>query len=57
MSKRQDEAQERDICFRDWFWAEVQRALDDPSPGIPHDTVMSETRAIIDRIAGKQILL
>jgi predicted transcriptional regulator len=42
------EAREHDA----WFRAEVQRALDDTRPGIPHDSVMSETRAIIDRIAG-----
>ncbi len=51
--QRQDEAQELDICFCDWFCAEVQQALDDPSQCIPQDTVISETRAIIDRIAVK----
>ena len=35
--------------------AEVQRALDDSRPGIPHDTVMDKTRAIVDRIAGRKL--
>jgi hypothetical protein len=28
--------------------------MDDPRPGIPHDMVMDQTRAIIDRIVAKQ---
>jgi hypothetical protein len=32
----------------------VQEAIDDPRPGILHDAVMDETRAIIDRIAAKK---
>jgi predicted transcriptional regulator len=46
--QRQREAREHDT----WFRAEVQRALDDSRPGIPHDAVMDDTRAIVDRIAG-----
>jgi len=38
-----------------WFRAEVQRALHDPHPGISHDAVMDQTRAIIDRIARKKV--
>jgi len=34
-----------------WFRARVKEALDDARPGIPHDVVMDETRAIIERIA------
>ena len=30
-----------------WFRAKVQAALDDPRPGIPHDQVMAEMRALI----------
>src|SRR5208337_2241839 len=44
--QRQREAREHDA----WFRAKVQEALDDPRPSIPHDVVMDETRAIIDRI-------
>jgi hypothetical protein len=38
-----------------WFRAEVQRALDDPRPSIPHNAVMDQTRAIIDRITSKKV--
>jgi hypothetical protein len=31
-----------------WFRAQVQEAIDDPSPSIPHDQVMAEVRAILD---------
>ncbi|ANF84478.1 hypothetical protein A7J50_1037 [Pseudomonas antarctica] len=31
-----------------WFRAKVQAALDDPSPGIPHDEVMAEMRELIE---------
>ena len=37
-----------------WFRNEVNRALDDPQPGIPNDLVIAETRAIIDRIAAEK---
>jgi predicted transcriptional regulator len=48
--QRQREARKHDA----WFRAGVQQALDDPRPGIPHDVVMDETRAIIDRIAAEK---
>lgn len=32
-----------------WFRAKVQEALADPSPTIPHDQVMRDARALIDR--------
>jgi len=32
-----------------WFRAKVEAALADPRPGIPHDQVMAEVQAIIDR--------
>ncbi len=43
---RQREARKHEARFR----ARVRKALDDPSHGIPHEVVMDETRAIIDRI-------
>jgi predicted transcriptional regulator len=49
--QRQREAREHDA----WFRAEAQRALDNPRPGIPHDAVMEQTRAIIDRITSKKV--
>ena len=48
--ERQREAREHDA----WFRAEVQHALRDPRPGVPHDAVMAETRAIIDRMTSKK---
>lgn len=39
-----EEAEAYDV----WFRAKVQAALDDPSPGIPHDQVMAEMRALIE---------
>ncbi len=48
--QRQREAREHDA----WFRAQVQKALDDPRPGIPHDAVMEQTRRIIDRLASKK---
>jgi hypothetical protein len=33
-----------------WFRAEVRKAIDDPRPGIPHDTLREKTLAAIDRI-------
>ena len=44
--ERQREARAHDA----WFRARVQEALDEPGPGIPHDQVAEETRAVIDRI-------
>jgi hypothetical protein len=44
--QRQREARKHDA----WFRAKVRKALEDPRHGIPHEVVMDETRAIIDRI-------
>jgi predicted transcriptional regulator len=49
--QRQREARDHDA----WFRANVQEALADPRPGIPHDVVMDDTHAIIDRIASEKI--
>ena len=48
--QRQQEAREHES----WFRAEVQKALDDPRPGIPHETVMDETRALIGKVKAKR---
>lgn len=37
-----------------WFRRQVQQALDDPLPGVPQDKVMTQTRAIIDRIKSRK---
>ncbi|MRW83215.1 stability determinant [Pseudoduganella sp. FT26W] len=31
-----------------WYRSKVQKSLDDPRPGIPHDVVMAEIMAIIE---------
>lgn len=36
-----------------WFRAQVQAALDDPSPSIPHEEVVKATRALLDRLAAE----
>lgn len=32
-----------------WFRAQVQEAIDDPRPSVPHDQVMANVRALIER--------
>ena len=48
--KSRQEEREHDA----WFRAEVQKAIDDPRPGIPHEQVMREMRRKIDRIAARK---
>lgn len=48
--RSQREAREHDA----WFRAEVQKALDDPRPGIPHEQMTREARARIDRVAARK---
>ena len=31
-----------------WFWTKVREALADMRPGVPHQQVMDEVRALID---------
>jgi hypothetical protein len=47
---RDRQAREHD----DWFRAKVQEALEDPRPGVPHEVVMDEARAILERIAAEK---
>ncbi|NWB54185.1 antitoxin [Pseudomonas sp. F8002] len=42
------ENEEQAASYDRWFRAKVQAALDDPSPGIPHDQVMAEMQALIE---------
>jgi hypothetical protein len=46
----QREAREHDA----WFRRQVQQALDDPRPGVPQNKVMTQMRAIIDRLRSKK---
>jgi len=37
-----------------WFREKVQRSLDNPGPGVPHDEVMAKMDAIIEAAEGKR---
>lgn len=43
------ETEEQAASYDRWFRAQVQEAIDDPRPSIPHDQVMAEMREIIAR--------
>lgn len=47
-SGTQADTEEQSDSYDRWFRARVQAALDDPSPGIPHDEVMAEMQALIE---------
>lgn len=38
-----------DTAHNAWFAAQVQAAIDDPRPSIPHHVVMAEAQALIDK--------
>jgi len=48
------ETQEQADSHDRWFRERVQRSLDDPRPGIPHDQVMAEMEAIIAEAEQRQ---
>jgi hypothetical protein len=48
------ETQEQADSYDRWFRERVQRSLDDPRPGIPHDQVMAEMEAIIAEAEQRQ---
>jgi len=39
------ETEEEEATYAAWLRAKVQKALDDPRPGIPHEVVMAEMDA------------
>jgi hypothetical protein len=39
---------EEAAAYDRWFRAQVQEAIDDPRPSIPHDQVMARMRGIIE---------
>ncbi|WP_458723132.1 type II toxin-antitoxin system RelB family antitoxin [Pseudomonas brenneri] len=47
------DSQEQVDSYDRWFRIQVQAALDDDHPGIPHDQVMAEMRALIDAKVAK----
>lgn len=42
------ETEEAAESYDRWFRARVQASIDDRRPGIPHDEVMTEMRALIE---------
>lgn len=40
----------RAYAYDQWFRAQVQEAIDDPRPSIPHDQVMANVRARLESI-------
>ena len=47
------ETTEQEASYTAWLQAKVAASLADPRPAIPHDEVMAEMDALIDRIAAK----
>lgn len=45
------ETLEQEASYTAWLQAKVAASLADPRPAIPHDAVMAEMDALIDRIA------
>lgn len=41
------ETEEQEASYTAWLKAKVQASLDDPRPGIPHDKLMAEARALL----------
>lgn len=48
------ETEEQATSYDRWFRA-VQASIDDPTPSIPHDQVMAEIDAIIERAEQKHL--
>ena len=46
-SERMKRAHEA-AAYDTWFRAQVQEAIDDPRPSIPHEQVMTDAQAVID---------
>ena len=42
---------EQEASYNGWLRARVEAGLADPRPAVPHDEVMAEMDALIDRIA------
>lgn len=43
------------VAYDKWLKAEVQEAINDPSPTIPHDEVMRSVRAAIKAVRSKRV--
>jgi len=40
---------EEEAAYNEWFRKKVEESLADPRPPVPHDQVMAEMQAIIDK--------
>jgi hypothetical protein len=40
---------EEEAAYNEWFRKKVEESIADPRPPVPHDEVMAEMRAIIDK--------
>ena len=49
------QSQEHHDAYTCWLADEIQTAIDDPRPSIPHDEVMAEMTADIQALAAGQI--
>lgn len=48
------ETEEQAASYDRWLRAQVQAALDDPRPSVPHDEAMARVRATIEAARRKQ---
>ncbi len=48
------ETPEQEASYLEWLKRKVAESLADPRPPIPHDEVMAEMRAIIDKAKQKK---
>jgi len=48
------ETEEQEVSYDTWLRAKLAASLADPRPRIPHDQVMAEMDALIDRIEAEQ---
>lgn len=44
---------EQENSYTEWLRTKVAASLADPCPAVPHDEVMAEMEALIDRIAAE----
>ena len=44
------ETEEQASSYDHWFRAQVQAAIDDPRPDIPHDQVMAKMDALLSKL-------
>lgn len=48
------ETDEQEAAYTEWLKRKVTASLADPRPPVPHDQVMAEMRAIIDKAKRKK---